>query len=542
MLFQIKRILSKEQIRSFYQAGIFLGITTLIETSALFLMYDYIKTTIELINLNDAHYKLSYIGIKNEILLPLFTGFFILIGISLKIFSTYRAASLAQYVRHSISEQLIISTMKRPLSDTEGEGSANLTRMILSESDLAVSTVFQPLINFVAAFFTAMATIALAIIISFDVSVIFLAVIITTYAIFGYFAAKLAKIFGNFRTKSNNKRFKSVRNILHNLRYWKFQNDYQTPLSYYSEPSKNIAKYQTYAYTVNLLPKGAVEVSAFGVAIIFAANYSSLMETGGKGIDLIFALALIGRSIPSMQIISNSISQLNYSSKAIGQIVKLLEIDHADQDIRVFELESNNKIIELNEIIDPRLPKTNTDPLSIKINSPGVYLVCGPSGCGKSSLFDILLGLLKPKSGEVNFVGFGKADISYVPQLAMFSEGPVAHAINITFDDWYNEPAAGHLARYGLANLSPDTFVNDANTNLSGGQLQRLAIVRALLNDKQVILLDEPTAALNAAWVEILMEDLECLVKKGKIVIMITHDESIKERYCNNIVNVGGEQ
>ena len=154
MISQIKKILSRDQIKCFYQAGLLLGITTLIETSSLFLLYDYIKITISSTTSAEAQYKLSYIGITNGISLPIFTGLLILIGISLKIFATYRAARVAQYVRHSISERLIISTMRRPLAFSEAEGAANLTRMILSESDLAVSTVFQPLINFVAAFFT----------------------------------------------------------------------------------------------------------------------------------------------------------------------------------------------------------------------------------------------------------------------------------------------------------------------------------------------------------------------------------------------------
>ena len=364
--------------------------------------------------------------------------------------------------------------------------------------------------------------------------------IILTYTIFGFIAAKLAKIFGNYRTESNDQRFKSVRDILHNLRYWKFQNDYQTPLSYYSVASKNIAKYQTFAYTTNLVPKGAVEVSAFGVAILFAANYSNLMGAGEHGIDLIFALALIGRSVPSMQIISNSISQLNYSSKAIQQIIELSEIDYDEQDIRVFDEQKSNKTLILDKIIEPRIQITNTDPLSVSINSPGVYLVYGASGCGKSTLFDIMLGLLKPMSGEVRCEGFGKADISYVPQFSIFSAGPMAEAIGVTFDAWTTEPVSSLLARYGLENFSADTVINDSNTNLSGGQLQRLAIVRALLNSGQVLFLDEPTAALNPNWIKVLLKDLERLVENGKIVVMITHDEDIKSRYYNNIIRLDG--
>lgn len=166
---------------------------------------------------------------------------------------------------------------------------------------------------------------------------------------------------------------------------------------------------------------------------------------------------------------------------------------------------------------------------SARIRRGGITALSGVSGAGKSTLFDIILGFLP---AEGNRMMDGRAlqpgDVSVVSQHSYLFPGSIranllAVAPHSTDGDL--------LQALGLAGLGHelqawpgglDTVLAEAGGSVSGGQLQRLAIARALLANRPVLLLDEPTSALNAALAAEVMDGLREQARE-RIVLMIAH-------------------
>lgn len=175
----------------------------------------------------------------------------------------------------------------------------------------------------------------------------------------------------------------------------------------------------------------------------------------------------------------------------------------------------------------------NSD-VSLDIGRGEIHALLGENGAGKSTLVKMIYGLVKPDSGSMEFNGS-----SYAPQdprtaraggvgmvfqhFSLFDALTVAENIALGME---NAPAMGQLAArirevsesYGLP-LSPDRTVGD----LSAGERQRVEIIRCLLQDPKLLIMDEPTSVLTPQEVAILFETLNKLRSEGTSILYISH-------------------
>jgi ATP-binding cassette subfamily B protein len=165
-----------------------------------------------------------------------------------------------------------------------------------------------------------------------------------------------------------------------------------------------------------------------------------------------------------------------------------------------------------------------------------VVALVGPSGAGKSTLFSLLLRFNIPQMGRVLLDGHDLAElrahelrraVALVPQQSSLFSGTVAEAIA------FGRPASLESLRKAarLANAAGfiealphgyDSRVEERGSNFSGGQLQRLAIARAVLGDPAILLLDEATSALDAESEEAVQQGL-AQAMAGRTVLVIAH-------------------
>lgn len=166
---------------------------------------------------------------------------------------------------------------------------------------------------------------------------------------------------------------------------------------------------------------------------------------------------------------------------------------------------------------------------SARIRCGGITALTGASGAGKSTLFDIILGFL-PADGNLMLDGraLRPGDISVVSQRSYLFPGTIQANLLAVAPDATDSDLLKALGSAGLGHELQawpeglDTVLGEAGGSVSGGQLQRLAIARALLADRPVLLLDEPTSALNAGLAAEVMDGLREQARE-RIVLMIAH-------------------
>ena len=183
---------------------------------------------------------------------------------------------------------------------------------------------------------------------------------------------------------------------------------------------------------------------------------------------------------------------------------------------------------------DPQQPVLKN--LSLQVKPGQVVALVGPSGAGKSTLFSLLLRFNTAQGGQVLLDGRNLADlkaaelrtaVALVPQQSAVFSGTVAEAIAFGRPASREQiQAAARLANAdGFIEALPDGYdarVQERGSNFSGGQLQRLAIARAVLGNPAVLLLDEATSALDAEAEEAVQRGLDQAMQ-GRTVLVIAH-------------------
>ena len=185
----------------------------------------------------------------------------------------------------------------------------------------------------------------------------------------------------------------------------------------------------------------------------------------------------------------------------------------------------------------------------------GEYIgIRGSSGIGKSTLFNLLLGFLKPDGGEIRIDGvllsaenrkLWHRRIGYVPQGVFILDGTLAENVALGCCDISKEKVKRILRQVRLDEwvdelpLGVDTLLGESGARLSGGQKQRVGIARALYKEADILLLDEATSALDTAT-ECEINEMICGLRndyRGLTVLSIAHRES-SLAFCNRIITL----
>jgi len=169
------------------------------------------------------------------------------------------------------------------------------------------------------------------------------------------------------------------------------------------------------------------------------------------------------------------------------------------------------------------------DGFDLDVRPGEVIALTGPSGAGKSTVLAVLLGFVEPDRGVV-VAGGSAADefaptvwrqqFAWVPQRPGLRVGTVADNVRLGCPDASDDEVRLALIGAGASELAPDKAVGEQGQLLSGGQQHRVALARALITDAPVLLLDEPTAGLDADAEATVIAGLRA---SGRTVLMVAH-------------------
>lgn len=185
------------------------------------------------------------------------------------------------------------------------------------------------------------------------------------------------------------------------------------------------------------------------------------------------------------------------------------------------------------------------DRLSLTVKAGEVYGLLGPNGAGKTTTLRMILGLLRPTSGDVTVDGISvtkqseevKRRIGLVSASAGLYQWLTPRETLLYFADLYGVDS--EIANERLEQLASlldfRRFLNQRSATLSTGQKQRVTLARALMHDPPIMLFDEPTRGLDVVGTHVVFEYLAHLRSIGKAVILCTHRLEEAAQVCNRM-------
>lgn len=273
------------------------------------------------------------------------------------------------------------------------------------------------------------------------------------------------------------------------------------------------------------------------------------------------------RILPSLSTFTTRMTQIMYLRPALNGICNNVEearkqermiLKYQKKEDAKSETIKFNNVITLNGI-SWRYPNSTVyvlEKANMEIKRGDSVALVGKSGAGKTTLADIILGLLKPESGNVMMDGIDIFSIpqswckiiGYVPQMVYLIDDTIRN--NVSFGIPANEvddvKIWGALEKAQIRKFVEqlpgqlDAVIGEQGIKFSGGQRQRIAIARALYHDPEVLVFDEATAALDSETEQAVMESIEAL-QGYKTLIIIAHRLKTIRR-CNYFYEVEGKK
>lgn len=287
-------------------------------------------------------------------------------------------------------------------------------------------------------------------------------------------------------------------------------------------------------------PRHVFEMVAFSLLLIglmwsYWANHDAFKDQ--LATISLFAVGLI-RVLPSIASLARAPLDIRSTMPDVEYLYRILRqpMNAAEHGKRTFEgLKGTIQLEKIDVEYEDR--GKVLDAITLRIERNTSIAIVGPSGSGKSTLLSLLIGIQRPTRGSLKFDSMDLSEIErssffshigYVGQDTSLFFGTIRE--NITFfrkdipdermiwaakiaeiDDYVEQLPQGY-----------ETRVGEGGVNLSGGQMQRIAVARALLNDPDLLVLDEPTSALDVTSERAVLHALQHAAE-GRTVVMVTH-------------------
>ena len=187
---------------------------------------------------------------------------------------------------------------------------------------------------------------------------------------------------------------------------------------------------------------------------------------------------------------------------------------------------SDNTVLTLSRLSKKFADKYVFENMSFQVHVNEIVAIIGPSGCGKSTLLRMISGLESIEEGSIHFDEIQMDSIGYIFQKpVLYPHLNVEGNITLGISEKLSRKEKRMLIKSELKTVGLEGFSSRKIETLSGGEAQRIAVVRALLNNPKLLLLDEPFSALDLPTRRKIAEDTRSILKSKNIqAIHVTHD------------------
>ena len=368
-----------------------------------------------------------------------------------------------------------------------------------------------------------------------------------TLALFYQFLTKNILVkFGNIRYQYAEIILRNLQQAFDSIKLIKLANKEQKLINLYKINSKKITKAHKVNQIVSALPKQYFEFFiVLGLCFIVFVNKNFTQDTSYAILLLAIYSINIAKGVPSIMRIMSQVQYANFSIHSVSGISRELNLSRSVEKDAAAKIDlpkiNFSKSVEFKNIYFsyPNNKKKCLKNISFKILRNEHVALIGPSGSGKSTIVDIFMGLLRQQSGTIliDNKNLEKMDINswhkkigYVPQIIPILDDTIAN--NIIFyskrDDKKIYSVLKTVRLNSLIKTFPkkiDTILGENGDRLSVGQKQRIGIARALYNNPEILILDEPTSSLDEKNEKDIIKEITSL--KNKTIILITHKTKV---------------
>ena len=454
--------------------------------------------------------------------------------------------------------RLLLMSSYQSLSyiDYLGRNSAEYVYSIQTLSSQYANSVVLPLLRIVSE------SIVMVVVIGFLawVSPSALAVMVTIFVSFAlgydlFFRSKL-KSYGKNINNANTKTVKAVNEGMRGFREIQIFGKSKHFYNVVSSESKKVAINNSKSQLITVAPRYLIEL----ILIIFSISMVvwTLRIEGGLH-DLMPVFAAFGvasiRILPIVNNIINGTAVLRIGRDSVSKLYRDIKQLNFNKDTRedisdTFSMESFESL-KLDNVIFRYSDRGNNilNQVSMEV-MPGESIgIIGPSGSGKSTLLDVLLGNLRVIEGSVCFnnksitnkIEEWRRHIAYLPQQVFLTDDTLRKNIALGEDEVEidNDRVEVAILKARLSSLvkempqGVDTILGENGVRLSGGQRQRIALARAFYYDRDVLVLDESTSALDNKTEQEIVNEIRYL--RGDITTIIVAHRLTTVRYCDRV-------
>jgi ABC-type bacteriocin/lantibiotic exporter with double-glycine peptidase domain len=289
---------------------------------------------------------------------------------------------------------------------------------------------------------------------------------------------------------------------------------------------------------------------------LFLAIFSTFYEIENQSLIATITIVAIcaSRLIPGFQQISTSINVLNNTKFAI-KIIKedIMNFDNVNNHSLPIALNKDFNCLELKNVCFSFQNKNILNNINLRIKEGDKICIIGESGSGKTTLLSIMMGLLEASRGDIeinkkeinqeNLLNY-QSQIGYVSQDIFISDDTILS--NIAIGESKSDIDISRINKViELSNMGD--FINDSSkklssrvgtkgVKLSGGQIQRIGIARALYRDPKIIFFDEATSSLDEKNETIILENIFRAFNK-RTIVFVTHKKQLV-RYFDKVIKV----
>ncbi len=375
------------------------------------------------------------------------------------------------------------------------------------------------------------------------------------------FFKKNLKSRGEIAKKFRNLRLKNLQESFSLMKFIKIIRGEELSLKTFNQNHYRAVNQDTMITFISRLPRIILElfsVISISIVVYFLFKTSLNFETILPILTLL-VIALL-RFIPSIGSILVAINSYKFHQVTLDNLYKIfqnIDNDHKtkikridDQDKNEFEF---NQIIEFKDV-NFSYEKSNKKILkniNFQIKKNQKIGITGPSGSGKSTLLSLLLGLVEPESGLIKCddqnifqnLEFWQKKIGYVPQTIHLLDDSIknniCYGVNMKEINDLNLKNAIQISEINkFIDDMPnkiDTWIGHEGSRISGGQLQRIGIARAMYLNPSILILDEPTSSLDEENEEKIINRLFSM--PNITIIMISHNSKILNK-CDQVLNL----